>query len=258
MTHLPKNLFCSHWHGAENFGDLVTADTVVLRGLRDRGISGEADAIVFHDLATSWIDVMPVISRPGANTFDALNRFAGPHNDIKMVHTDQAKELVSACKQLRCVHEWSTPGMPKTSIIKNKVKLVLHGARVVLRQAGLEARRWPHAAKHYASARNTENRGSECVKRHVFLPFNGKLLFWDAWLISSPSLPNRVELKRGGSKTPGAHDDADYWVKGEENECVIRMERTPRKKLLDPRHSNCPIDVDLFSMRPNHDKLLHR
>ena len=40
-------------HGAEDFGDLVTADTMVLRGLRDRGINGEADAIVFYDLATS-------------------------------------------------------------------------------------------------------------------------------------------------------------------------------------------------------------
>ena len=146
MTHLPKNPFCSHCqrakmenvrlfrkkgaagHGAEDFGDLVTADTMVLRGLRDRGINGEADAIVFYDLATSWIDVMPVMSRSDANTVDAFNRFAGPHNDIKMTHADQAKELASACKELRWIHEWSTPGMPKTNgIIENKVKLVLPG-----------------------------------------------------------------------------------------------------------------------------------
>ena len=135
MTHLPKNPFCSHCqrakmenvrlfrkkgaagHGAEDFGDLVTADTMVLQGLRDRGINGEADAIVFYDLATSWIDVMPIMSRSDANTVDAFNRFAGPQNDIKMMHTDQAKELVSACKELRWIHEWSTPGMPKTNSI---------------------------------------------------------------------------------------------------------------------------------------------
>ena len=50
----------------------------------------------FTTLATSWIDVMPVMSRSDANTVDAFNRFTGPHNDIKMMHTDQAKELVSA------------------------------------------------------------------------------------------------------------------------------------------------------------------
>ena len=71
---------------------------MVLRGLRDRGINGKADAVVFYDLATSWIDAMPVMSRSDANTVDAFNRF--------------------------WIHEWSTPGMPKT-IIENKVKLVL-------------------------------------------------------------------------------------------------------------------------------------
>ena len=68
MTHLPKNPFCSHCqrakmenirlfrkkgvagHGAEDFGGLVTADTMVLRGLRDRGINGEADLSSFTTL----------------------------------------------------------------------------------------------------------------------------------------------------------------------------------------------------------------
>ena len=40
--------------------------------------------------------------------------------------------------------------------------------------------------------------------------------------------------------------DNDYWSKDEENECVIRIHRTPRKKLFDPRGSNCPIDVEFL------------
>ena len=272
MTHLPKNPFCSHCqrakmenvrlfrkrgaagHGAEDFGDLVTADTMVLRGLRDRGINGEADAIVFYDLATSWIDVMPVMSRSDANTVDAFNRFAGPQNDIKMMHTDQAKELVSACKELRWIHEWSTPGMPKTNgIIENKVKLVLHGARVILRQAGLEARWWPYATKYFAVARNIENRGggSAWSKRHAPLPFNGKLLPFGCLVDFFPVAPKPRRVEKGGIKSApedrNKPADDDYWSKDEENECVIRIHRTPRKKLFDPRGSNCPIDVQFLA-----------
>ena len=78
LTHLPKNPYCPHCqrakmenvklrrkggaaaHDVANFGDLATADTMVLRGLKDRGFHGEADAIVFYDLATDYLDVLPV------------------------------------------------------------------------------------------------------------------------------------------------------------------------------------------------------
>ena len=264
MTHLPKNPYCPHCqrakmenvrlyrkrgaggHGADNFGDLVTADTMVLKGLRDRGINGEADAVVFYDLATSWIDVMPVMSRSDSNTVDAFNRFAGSRCDVKMMHTDQAKELVSACKELRWIHEWSTPGMPKTNgIIENKVKLVLHGARVLLRQAGLEARWWPYATKFFSVARNIENRGggSAWSKRHPLLPFRGKLLPFGCLIDFYPVAPKPRRLEKGGVKNAAeSNDDGDYWIKDAENECVIRIHRCLRTKLFDPRGTNCPID----------------
>ena len=59
-------------------------------------------------------------------------------------------------------------------------------------------------------------------------------------------------MKRGGgvknaSEVRNDCADADYWIKDEENECVIRIHRTPRKKLFDPRGSNGPIDVDFLA-----------
>ena len=36
--------------GDAKFGKRVTADTIVLRNLKDRGIGGETNAIVFYDL----------------------------------------------------------------------------------------------------------------------------------------------------------------------------------------------------------------
>ena len=90
VTHLPKNPYCPHCqrakmenvklrrkggaaaHDVANFGDLATADTMVLRGLKDRGFHGEADAIVFYDLATDCLDVLPVQPRSRSNTLEAF------------------------------------------------------------------------------------------------------------------------------------------------------------------------------------------
>ena len=69
MSHLPKNPFCPHCqrakmenvrlhrrggadaHECTKFGDIITVDTMVLHGLKDRGVNGETDAVVFYDLA---------------------------------------------------------------------------------------------------------------------------------------------------------------------------------------------------------------
>ena len=76
------------------------------------------------------------------------------------MYSDQAPELKNAVTTLGAMHRLSTPGMPKTNgLIENKAKLVLHGARVLLRQAGFEPRRWPFAVRRFATARNIENRG---------------------------------------------------------------------------------------------------
>ena len=106
MTHLPKNPFCSHCqrakmenvrvfrglgaggHDCEKFGDIVTVDTMVLRGLRGRGINGESDAIVFFDLATEYIDTMPVFSRSVPNTVEAFHKYAGPDPKIRVIYSD--------------------------------------------------------------------------------------------------------------------------------------------------------------------------
>ena len=148
---------------------------MVLRGLKDRGFHGEADAIVFFDLATDYLDVIPVQTRSRANTREAFRRFAGGQT-LKLVYSNQLKEAVNA---IGATHRLSTPGMPKTNgLIENKVKLVLHGARVLLRQAGFEPRWWPFAVRHFAMARNIENRGSgpPWVRRHGDGNFSGVIL----------------------------------------------------------------------------------
>ena len=228
MTHLPKNPFCTHCqrakmenvrlhrrggadaHECTKFGDIVTVDTMVLHGLKDRGVNGEADAVVFYDLATKYIDVLPVFSRSVPNTVEAFHKFMGPEPKIGLLYSDQAREFLAATRRMAWVHHMSTPGMPKTNgIIENKVKLVLHGARVLLKQAGLSPKRWPFAVRAFCAARNLENRGEGTAwgRRSDDRDFPGQLIPFGCLVDFKPIAPTPRRLEKGGFKNASERDD---------------------------------------------------
>ena len=93
LTHLPKIPHCivcaraklenvksrrqggvENYEG-KNFGEHVTADTIVLRGLKDRGIGNKNNAIVFFDCGTGWISCHPVQSRSDEDTLACFQFF---------------------------------------------------------------------------------------------------------------------------------------------------------------------------------------
>ena len=177
LAHFPKNIHCiacrqakvtnvrfnrkerEFMSEARAFGDRVTADTIVLKGTRDRGVHGETNAIVFFDLATGWIDCIPVKPRHTDETVRAITQFQGPESYIKQLYTDQAPEFDKACGKVGTCNATSTPGMPRTNgIAECKVKEVIRGARVLLRQAGLEAKWWPYAVRAYCFHQNCDDR----------------------------------------------------------------------------------------------------
>ena len=91
--------------------------------------------------------------------------------------------------------------MPKTNgLIENKVKLVLHGARVLLRQAGFEPRWWPFAVRHFSMARNIENRGegSPWMRRHGNGNFSGVILPFGCLVDFYPIAPKIRRDRKGG------------------------------------------------------------
>ena len=91
LTHLPKNPFCSvcqraklenaksYKHGGvsahkyESFGDHVTGDTIVLHGLKDRGVGNKDNAVVMFDFGTGWTSCHPVNSRSEEDTVFAFS-----------------------------------------------------------------------------------------------------------------------------------------------------------------------------------------
>ena len=126
---------------------------MVLHGLGNRGNNGETDAVVFYDLATGWLEAVPVKGRTNSDTLRAFQQMFGQLDDVnafsmdterryappevvREIYCDKAREFISVCKRVGISVAHSTPGMPRTNAIaESKVKLVLHGARVALRQS---------------------------------------------------------------------------------------------------------------------------
>ncbi|CAE7620794.1 JNK, partial [Symbiodinium sp. CCMP2592] len=248
MTHLPKNPYCDACQrakmenvksfrqdsprdkGFEKFGEHVTIDTMVLHGLGNRGNNGETDAVVFYDLATEWLESVPVKGRTNADTLRAFQQVFGDLRDvnscsmdverryapsaIREIYCDKAREFISTCKKVGISVKHSTPGMPRTNAIaESKVKLVLHGARVALRQAGLSAKFWPYACKHFCHARNIELREGQSAYAMRFdgVEFDGQILPFGCLVDFYPT-PARKQTRRSQRDEVVLGDGEEYAV----------------------------------------------
>ncbi|CAE7040332.1 JNK [Symbiodinium sp. CCMP2592] len=248
MTHLPKNPYCDACQrakmenvksfrqdsprdkGFEKFGEHVTIDTMVLHGLGNRGNNGETDAVVFYDLATEWLESVPVKGRTNADTLRAFQQVFGDLHDvnsfsmdverryapsaIREIYCDKAREFISTCKRVGISVKHSTPGMPRTNAIaESKVKLVLHGARVALRQAGLSAKFWPYACKHFCHARNIELREGQSAYSLRFdgAEFDGQILPFGCLVDFYPT-PARKQTRRSQKDEVVLGDGEEYAV----------------------------------------------
>ena len=69
-------------HGYNEFGQHASADTIVLHGLKDRGIGNKNNAIVFFDFGTNWTSCHPVTSKSEVDTKLAFREFIGPNDKL--------------------------------------------------------------------------------------------------------------------------------------------------------------------------------
>ena len=259
MTHLPKNPYCDACQRAKmvnvksfrhegidgyeftKFGEHITLDTMVLHGLTNRGINvnGETDAIVFYDFGTGWLDAVPVKSRTNAETLRAFREVIGDLKEVNSfsfdtereyappavqeMYCDKAREFVSTCRNVGIKVSHSTPGMPRTNAMAEaKVKLVLQGARVALREAGLEAKFWPYAVRHFCMASNlTIEKGESAFKKRFETDrFGGQIIPFGCLVDYFPT-PSRRDLKRspaGDIKLGIGEEDANAAVSSSEED----------------------------------------
>ncbi|CAE7624163.1 Clec16a [Symbiodinium sp. CCMP2592] len=226
----------------EKFGEHVTIDTMVLHGLGNRGNNGETDAVVFYDLATEWLESVPVKGRTNADTLRAFQQVFGDLQDvnsfsmdverryapsaIREIYCDKAREFISTCKKVGISVKHSTPGMPRTNAIaESKVKLVLHGARVALRQAGLSAKFWPYACKHFCHARNIELREGQSAYALRFngTEFDGQVLPFGCLVDFYPT-PARKQTRRSQRDEVVLGDGEEYALPAPGDDGLIDVE----------------------------------
>ena len=240
-THLPKNPHCAVCMRAKlenvksrrkggvaarefkEFGDHVTADTIVLHGLKDRGVGNKNDAIVLFDLGTGWLSCHPIQSRTEEETLFAYREFLGTKDKIKSFYSDSAPELMSCAKKMNWCADTSTPGMPRTnSIAESKVKLVINGARCLLLQAGLPSKFWPYAVRAFCNGINFKLvDGESCYFRRRNEHFHGKTIPFGCLIDYFPTKRTYRKNKSSSSKTAPADDDEHELAdEEEENEPV--------------------------------------
>ncbi len=174
LTHLPKNPWC---HACQRskvnakrarrkankaarlaeirvFGDLVTADHLVSKNDVSAGIDDESFGMVILDHATTWVETHPACAKSADEAALALDKFMG-RQKIRVMYTDNAPELVKAIAVLKIQHDTSTPYRSTTNGVAERMnRKVIEGTRAVLTQAGLSARWWPHAVKHFCFSLN--------------------------------------------------------------------------------------------------------
>jgi hypothetical protein len=179
LTHNPKNPHCpicqvakaqqrrhlrgpmSGTHGAEQFGDCITADYFVFdRGSPDAGIENLHNGLVILDIATTYLDCEPLENRDTEMTEMTLRCFAGGAA-VKRFYSDNDGAFVAAAKRLCWKHDSSKPHDPQSNgLIETHVRLVKDGARSLLYQAGMPAMCWPWAVKYFCHMRNMQGKHS--------------------------------------------------------------------------------------------------
>ena len=119
----------------KTFGELVNADYVVSQSDEAMGLTGERDALVILDRATGYTDCFPLQSRNAQDAAGALTEYLGSVKP-KRVYTDNAPELIRACRDLRFPHDKSTPHRHTSNAhCERAVRKVVEGARTLLEHA---------------------------------------------------------------------------------------------------------------------------
>ena len=114
------------------------------------------DVLAVVDQGAVYTDCLPLMSHLATDAYGALMEFFGDAVPERM-YTDNAPELIRACKDLRYPHDKSTPHRHQSNAFcERSVRAVVEGARSLLEQAGLATCFWPFAVRYWCFMRNTE------------------------------------------------------------------------------------------------------
>ena len=189
MTHLPKHpdrAACQksklkHAHCRRvpperkekitEFGQELSADTLLSKNEVSTSLDGDRFAIIFHDEGTGWLEGAPDGNRNIHAARRAFRNLAGPRQNIDSFYCDNAGELTKAADELEWVSPTSTPFYSKpNSRAERKIGHVKEGTRTGLSAAGMPSGMWNHAMTHFCVSHNTEIVDGPVSYTHLTLP----------------------------------------------------------------------------------------
>ena len=172
FTHRPKNPYCDVCNQAKmlapygrkvggskhviarGFGDHIVADHVIPKNV-EKGIEGQTSMLIIKDVYTQFRYVYPADSKSADSIVRAFQHFLRTVDDVGIVYTDNAPELIDAIEQLGYRHQTSVEYQQSTkAVVEREVRTILEGARPNLHQANMPLSMWPHACRHHATALN--------------------------------------------------------------------------------------------------------
>ena len=165
--------------GADNFGDLITADHKVLSD-NCESRNNHRYAVVVQDLATQWIQAYPCKNKTSQETQRSLQKFLEPERKPKVIYTYNSLEFGKACEDLSWNHCTSTPHRSETNgIAERAVRRVKEGTSAVLLQSGLNESWWADSMECFSYLRNVTDLlsdGKTPYERRFGKPFEGPII----------------------------------------------------------------------------------
>ena len=130
------------------------ADHVTLLDKREFGIDDNRAALALKDDATGFRGFYAQQAKAALDTTVSLRHFMGKV-PLKVMRSDNSKELLATASEMRLVHETATPYTPSTNTrIEREIGVILGGTRTNLQHSGLSHKFWPYAASHFCHYAN--------------------------------------------------------------------------------------------------------
>ena len=176
--------------GAENSGDLITADHKILsEGSESR--NNRRYAVVVQNLATQWEQSNPSKTKTSQETQKNLMKFLEPTRKPKVIYTDNSLKFGKLCEELSWNHSTSTPHRSETNgIAERAVRRVKEGTSAVLLQSSLDNGLWADSMECYCYLRNIQDLlsdGKTPYERRFGMPFNGPVIPFGAMVEYHPT-----------------------------------------------------------------------
>ncbi len=170
----------------------VTGDFWLSKDDRSLGINGEKYGLVLFDIFSKFLFFDAQGNRDTAHQVKAFNDFAGPEpgKKIKSFYSDNAPELIAACRLLGINHALSVPYRSiSNAIAERRIRIAKEGGRVALAQSGAPTSLWPYAVEHFCHSLNTGMLGDSNTAWELRFrtPFEGKRIPFGALVKFKPN-----------------------------------------------------------------------